>query len=159
MEPADLAVRSSIQSNPGHADIGLTEGATNWLWVVFGIMLISNFCFAVWTFAVRSGSRRYCTLLTLYVSSALSVLAHSITFRCSYLPRQPLRTSLLLRTWEVPLFSSNSAARALRARSGTVRKLSLYRCSPLTPCSSLHRLDYLNASTPPPIAPRHWIAP
>ncbi|KZV69524.1 family A G protein-coupled receptor-like protein [Peniophora sp. CONT] len=70
MDMSDVATRSSIESNPGHADIGLTVGASNWLWVVFAIMLVSNFGFAIWTFARPIGTRTFHYMSVLILATA-----------------------------------------------------------------------------------------
>lgn len=50
---------SSLDANPPNANRNITNGATNWLWVVFALMLISFFSMVIWSFARPRGTRLF----------------------------------------------------------------------------------------------------
>ena len=48
--------KSSVDTNPPTANRNITAGGSDWLWVVFAIMLVSDAGMVAWSFLVRQGS-------------------------------------------------------------------------------------------------------
>ncbi|KAJ3485687.1 hypothetical protein NLI96_g4789 [Meripilus lineatus] len=61
---------ASIVVNPPNADKNITNGATNWLWVVFGIMVLSFLSMVIWTFNRPRGTRLFHNIATVIFATA-----------------------------------------------------------------------------------------
>lgn len=88
MLTATSTLIQSIHTNPSSAQIGLTRGASNFLWAVFAIMLISDLVFIAWHMRLRRGQRVFHQLPILILTTA-SIAYFSMA---SNLGNTPIRT-------------------------------------------------------------------